>query len=69
MEKKHSTLKCIICGSTLYNTDQCLTEYSFHCSSPEAKFWDYDRGSSDQAKAKNHWDESRQEIPNDKKDH
>jgi|GEM_PF-3073390 hypothetical protein len=57
-------LKCILCGSPLYNTDQCLSEISYHCSSPEARFWDFDRGSIEQIRAKDHWDESRQEIPN-----
>lgn len=57
-------LKCIICGSPLYNTDQSLSEISYHCSSPEARFWDFDRGSIEQIKAKDHWDQSRQEIPN-----
>jgi hypothetical protein len=60
----HSTLKCTICGSSLYNTDQCLSEFSYHCSSEEARFWDYDRGTVDQIQAKDHWDKSRQEIPN-----
>ena len=57
-------LKCIICGSSLYNTDQCLNELTYHCSSPEARFWDFDRGSIEQINSKDHWDRSRQEIPN-----
>jgi hypothetical protein len=57
-------LKCSICGSLLYNTDRCLSEFSYHCSSEAAKFWDYERGSKDEEKAKDHWDLSRQEIPN-----
>jgi hypothetical protein len=57
-------LKCTICGSPLYNTDQCLSEFSYHCSSEEARFWDFDRGTIEQIKAKDHWDRSRQEIPN-----
>jgi hypothetical protein len=60
----HSTLKCTICGFPLYNTDKCLSEFSYHCSSEEARFWDYDRGSAEQTNAKNHWDQSRLEIPN-----
>ena len=57
-------LKCTICGSPLYNTDRCLSEFSYHCSSEAARFWDCDRGSQEETKAKNHWDLSRQEIPN-----
>jgi hypothetical protein len=64
MEKIHSTLKCTICGFPLYNTDKCLSELSYHCSSEEARFWDYDRGTAEQTNAKNHWDQSRQEIAN-----
>ena len=64
MEKMHSTLQCTICGFPLYNTDKCLSEFSYHCSSPAARFWDYDRGTVEQSNAKNHWDLSKQEIPN-----
>ncbi|HEV3223213.1 MAG TPA: hypothetical protein VGZ90_10055 [Puia sp.] len=60
----HSSLKCTICGFPLYNTDQCISEFIYHCSSEAARFWDYDRGSIDQIKAKEHWDQSMQEIPN-----
>jgi hypothetical protein len=57
-------LKCIVCESTLYNTDQCFNELTYHCSSPEARFWDFERGSAEQVKSKDHWDRSKQEIPN-----
>jgi hypothetical protein len=57
-------LKCVICGAPLYNTDRCFAEFSYHCSSPEARFWDFERGSAEQIKAKEHWDKSKQEIPN-----
>lgn len=57
-------LRCTICGADLYNTDQCLSELSYHCSSAEARFWDFERGTLEQTKAKDHWDRSRQEIPN-----
>jgi hypothetical protein len=59
-------LKCTVCGSALYATDWGNSEITYHCSSPEARFWDFDRGTSDQGKAKKHWDESRQEIFLDK---
>lgn len=57
-------LTCAICGSNLYNTDRCLNEFSYHCSSEAARFWDCDRGSKEEKNAKEHWDLSRQEIPN-----
>lgn len=62
-----TNLKCAVCGTDLYNTDQCFTEFSYHCSSSEARFWDFDRGSQDQVKAKEHWDQSKLEIPTQKK--
>ena len=57
-------LKCTICAATLYQTDQCLSEYIYHCSSAEARFWDFDRGSVEQMLSKDHWDKSKQDIPN-----
>jgi hypothetical protein len=57
-------LRCTICSQPLYNTDRCLSEFSYHCSSQEARFWDCERGTIEEIKAKDHWDLSRQEIPN-----
>ena len=57
-------LICSICRAQLYNTDRCLSEFSYHCSSDEARYWDFDRGTAEQIKAKEHWDTSIQEIPN-----
>jgi hypothetical protein len=59
-----ANLKCGICGSALYNTDECYNELIYHCSSAEARFWDFERGSIEQNNAKDHWDRSRQETPN-----
>jgi hypothetical protein len=56
-------LTCVVCRSALYNTDQCLSEFIYHCSSPEARFWDFERGSAEQDKSKEHWDLSKMEIP------
>jgi hypothetical protein len=55
-------IKCVICGLGMYATDNGNYEVTYHCSSPEARFWDFDRGTVEQAKAKEHWDQSRQEI-------
>ncbi|MBS1917711.1 MAG: hypothetical protein JST87_15680 [Bacteroidetes bacterium] len=58
----HPHEKCIICGSELYVTDHGNHEITYHCSSDAARFWDYDRGTIEQAKAKEHWDKSRLEV-------
>lgn len=55
-------LKCRVCGKALYSTDWGNREITYHCSSPEARFWDFDRGTAEQVKSKKHWDESREEI-------
>ncbi len=52
---------CKICGNNLYPTDHGNQEITFHCSSGEARFWDFDRGTVDQLTAKEHWDKSRVE--------
>jgi hypothetical protein len=55
-------IKCVVCGSDLYSTDHGNQEVTYHCSSTEARFWDYERGTYEQVVAKDHWDKSRQEI-------
>lgn len=55
-------LKCPICGSSRYITDEGNHEIILHCSSDDARFWDFDRGSTAQVHAKEHWDQSRKEI-------
>jgi len=55
-------IKCTVCGLAMYATDWGSFEVTYHCSSPEARFWDFDRGTPDQGKAKEHWDKSRQEV-------
>lgn len=54
--------KCTVCGLAMYATDWGNHEVTYHCSSAEARFWDFDRGTPDQTKAKEHWDRSKQEI-------
>ena len=46
----------------MYATDYGNYEVTYHCSSPEARFWDFDRGTVEQAKAKDHWEGSRIEV-------
>jgi hypothetical protein len=55
-------IRCKVCGHTLYSTDWGNHQITYHCSSPEARFWDFHRGTPDQHKAKEHWDLSKEEI-------
>lgn len=57
-----SQVICPVCGAPMYITDKGSFGVTFHCSSPEARFWDFDRGTVAQAKAKEHWDKSIREI-------
>jgi hypothetical protein len=57
-----SIFTCCVCGKSLYPTDQCNLETTLHCSSIEARFWDFERGSLEQLKAKEHWDKSRKAV-------
>ena len=50
---------CRVCGAPLYTTDKDFHEITYHCSSREARFWDFDRGTEAQALSKEHWDTSR----------
>ena len=54
--------RCPVCGSARYVTDQGNHELTFHCSSKEARFWDFERGSHEQLDAKRHWERSKQEV-------
>ena len=62
MSSNSTQLSCPICGSRLYPTDQGNAEVTYHCSSPEARFWDFDRGTAAQHEAKKHWDQSIREV-------
>ena len=53
---------CAVCGAPMYATDKNNFEVTYRCSSPEARFWDFDRGTAEQARAKEHWDRSRKEV-------
>ena len=56
------SFSCTVCGSPMYITDHGNHELTYHCSSSEARFWDFDRGTFEQVKSKEHWDRSKQEI-------
>jgi hypothetical protein len=57
-----TNLRCGVCGAPMYATDKGNCELTYHCSSPEARFWDFDRGTAEQALAKQHWDQSIREV-------
>jgi hypothetical protein len=54
--------KCPVCGSSMYITDHGNHELTFHCSSQAARFWDFERGTSEQMIAKEHYDQSKREM-------
>lgn len=50
--------KCPVCGGVLYRTDAGGPDITLQCSSDEARFWDFTRGSKEQAKAYKHFNNS-----------
>jgi hypothetical protein len=46
----------------MYPTDRNNFEVTYRCSSSEARFWDFDRGTLAQKIAKEHWDKSLMEV-------
>jgi hypothetical protein len=57
--------KCPICRGALYRTDAGGTSVTLQCSSPEARFWDFQRGSAEQKNAHDHFMKSTTYISND----
>ncbi|MBS1661006.1 MAG: hypothetical protein JST68_08145 [Bacteroidetes bacterium] len=53
---------CPLCGAPLYVTNYGNYEAILHCSSDEARFWNFERGTQEQIAAKQHWDQSRKEL-------
>ena len=50
--------ECSICGSPLYRTDGGGSSIILQCSSEDAKFWNFGRGSKEQAVSHKHFLES-----------
>lgn len=50
-----SGYKCPVCRGALYRTDAGGPKVTLQCSSDEARFWDFPRGSSDQKNAHEHF--------------
>lgn len=53
--------KCSICGSNLYVTHEGV-KVTLQCSSDEAKFWEFPRGSKEQKKSHEHFMKSTKYI-------
>jgi ribosomal protein S27E len=58
--------KCSICGSRLYRTDGGGRSVTLQCSSDEAKFWNFNRGTEEQRKSHEHFTKSSISIPLEK---
>lgn len=56
--------KCPICGQELYRTDAGGMSATLQCSSDDAKFWNFPRGSQEQKEAHDHFTKSTIYIPN-----
>jgi hypothetical protein len=57
-----SEYRCPVCGQKRYVTDHGNHEWTVHCSSLEARFWDFERGTLQQTMSKQHWDQSRLDM-------
>lgn len=60
-----SGFKCPICRGALYRTDAGGNSVTLQCSSDEAKFWNFPRGTEDQKKAHDHFMQSTTNISNE----
>lgn len=58
-----SKYKCPICRSELYRTDAGGPNVTLQCSSSEAKFWEFPRGSEDNKQVNEHFMKSTTYIP------
>lgn len=60
-----SMYKCPVCRGALYRTDAGGLSVTLQCSSDEAKFWDFPRGSEESKKAHDHFMRSTTIISNE----
>lgn len=54
--------RCSLCGEHLYKTDGGGHVVILQCSSEEAKFWNFDRGTKEQSEAHNHFHKSTMHV-------
>jgi hypothetical protein len=57
--------KCKICGGDMYRTDAGGQSATIQCASEEAKFWNFPRGSKENADSHKHFMKSIQYVPLD----
>lgn len=50
--------KCKVCGSQLYRTDGGGSKITLQCSSDEAMFWNFGRGTKEQSQSHKHFMDS-----------
>ena len=50
--------KCKVCGTQLYRTDGGGSKITLQCSSDEAKFWNFNRGTKEQNISHKHFTDS-----------
>lgn len=55
--------RCKICGSPMYRTDGGGPRVTLQCSSEEAMFWNFNRGTKEQNISHKHFIESLMNIP------
>ncbi|HEV9035596.1 MAG TPA: hypothetical protein VGQ51_03200 [Puia sp.] len=60
---------CPVCGQKRYMTNRGDREWTLHCSSVEARFWNFKTGSLAQTIARQHWVQSRLALRYRKEDH
>jgi hypothetical protein len=56
--------KCKVCGSQLYRTDGGGHLVTLQCSSENAMFWNFNRGTKEQAQSHKHFMDSLTHIEN-----
>ena len=59
-----SDYKCPVCRGALYRTDVGGNSVTLQCSSDEAKFWDFMRGTEEQKKSHDHFVRSTTYVSN-----
>jgi len=55
--------RCKICGAPMYRTDNGGKTATLQCSSEEAKFWNFERGTKEQSESHKHFMSSIMTIP------
>jgi hypothetical protein len=66
LNEMNTNYKCSICGSRLYRTDGGGMSVTLQCSSDDAKFWNFNRGTEEQRKSHEHFTKSLISIPLEK---